>query len=146
MAEFTPINTQEEFDKAIAGRLARLKNQFENELENTKNQYADYEQLKSEITALKEQNGELAKNFEEANNRVAQYERESVKTRIARENGLSDEFSSYLKGNTEEELNESAKFLAEHMQKKKHLPPANKENNAEDNPYKQMLRNMKGDK
>ena len=45
MSEFKPITTQEEFDAAIKARLSR-----------EKEKYGDYNQIKSRVTELEEEN------------------------------------------------------------------------------------------
>ena len=62
MAEFTAINTQEEFDERIKDRLGReratLTKQFEEK-------YADYDQIKKDKDALSSQIEELQKTAKE---------------------------------------------------------------------------------
>ena len=48
MAEFTPINTQEEFDAAIGARLKR-------ERDTITAKYADYDDLKGKVASLETQ-------------------------------------------------------------------------------------------
>ena len=101
--EFKPITTQNEFDTAIKDRLARQEKTIRNE-------YADYENLKKQSetwatekqfyektiednkTAYETLNGQLT----EANGKIAQYETDALKTRIAIETGLPMELRSYL--------------------------------------------------
>jgi len=118
MSEFTPINTQEEFDAAIKDRLARQENKIRGE-------YADYEDLKkqSESWATEKQSYEktiadsktdyetLNSKLTEANGKIAQYEMDALKTRITIEAGLPMELRGYLNGTTEEEIKASAEQL-----------------------------------
>ena len=53
MSDFKPITTQEEFDAAIKVRLAR-----------EKEKYGDYDQLKSRVTELEEENVGLKSTIE----------------------------------------------------------------------------------
>lgn len=149
--EFTPINTQEELNRVIAERIARERNKAENDMNELRLKYADYDEIKSGHELLKSRIAELEANttalnqqIESANGKVAKYERESVKIKVAEANGLDYKFASYLQGETDEELTESAKFLAEHIKSKGVLPNKKSEPTPEDNSYKKLLNNMKG--
>lgn len=114
MAEFTPINSQEEFDSAISARLER---------ERAK--YSDYD-------ALRNTNAELQRQLADANAqattaqqtiadltaKVSAYEADSVKTRIALETGLPVEFRDRLRGDTEDALRTDAENLMKFLGKK----------------------------
>ena len=121
MADFTPINTQEEFDEAIKARLAREKEtvskQYESQIKelNTK-----YEALSSEKTAFEttvNENAETIKGLEEklkeAEGKVKTFELDQLKQKAALDAGVPIEFKNRLTGETEEEIKEDAKSLAE---------------------------------
>ena len=59
---FEPINTQEEFDTAIADRINRAK-------EAVRKEYADYEQLKERVT-------DYEKSIGEAKDKITGYEKD----------------------------------------------------------------------
>lgn len=124
MSEFEPINTQEELDSILKDRLAR---------ESKK--YADYDELKKgaqekekELEALKaqvkEQTDAIAKyaeqlkgveekdkELESLKGQVKSYEINSLKIKIAHEEGLPYGLSSRLSGDTEETIKKDAKAL-----------------------------------
>lgn len=105
--DFEPINSQEEFDKRIKERIKRETEKF-----------SDYEDLKTQINTLNSQieslNGEiqgkdskyneLETKFNESNAKIAKYESDSVKTRIALEAGLPFGMVERVKGGTEDEI------------------------------------------
>lgn len=86
MDEFTPITTQEQLDAWAAGH------------------YGDYDQMKSQ----REEDG---KTIADLQAKVARYERDALKSRIAREAGLRPELAGRLTGETEKELRADAKAL-----------------------------------
>lgn len=134
MSEFAPINTQEEFDAAIKDRLARQESKIRGE-------YADYGDLKKKsetwitekatlektIADNKTANETLNGQLTEANKKIAQYETDALKTRIAIETGLPMELRSYLSGTTEEEIKASAEQLGKFTKGSQTLPLANPE-------------------
>ena len=107
MSEFKPITTQEEFDVAIKARLFR-----------EKEKYGDYDQLKSRVTELEEENISLKstieankqskddsdKQLEEMQKQIAGYETANLRTRIALQNGLPYDLADRLQGADEESL------------------------------------------
>ena len=120
MSEFKPITTQEEFDAAIKARLSR-----------EKEKYGDYDQLKSRVTELEEENiglkstieasnqskADSDKQLEEMQKQIAGYETASLRTRIALQNGLPYDLADRLQGTDEESLTEDAERLAGFMKK-----------------------------
>lgn len=112
--DFEPINSQEEFDKRIKERIKRETEKF-----------SDYEDLKTQINTLNSQieslNGEiqgkdskyneLETKFNESNAKIAKYESDSVKTRIAQEFGLDAGLANRLTGETEEDIRKDAEAL-----------------------------------
>lgn len=134
MAEFTPIETQEAFDAAIKDRLARQETKIRGE-------YADYEDLKkkSDTWAAEKQSyektiaenktsyDELNQKLVEATGKIAQFETDALKTKIASESGIPYGMSSYLKGTTEEEIRSSADELSKFAKLGMKQPPADPE-------------------
>lgn len=115
---FTPINTQEEFDNAIKDRIAREKKKYEgymspDEIEALKGQLSKTEELEK----LKNRNTELE-------DKLKGFERNSLLSKVAEENGLPKNAAQFLKGDTEEELEESAKALADLFPKPDNQPHA----------------------
>lgn len=145
MAEqFTPITSQEEFDSMIKSRLEREANKVRNE-------FSDYEQLKTALADKTKEAEELSgriSGFEsqiaELNKKVTDAETDSVKTRIVHELGLPFELKSRLTGTTEEEIRKDAEGLKQFF----NTPPAplfNPEHpaaNSLDAAYKQVLQGL----
>ena len=115
MADFTPINTQEEFDNRIRERLNREKEtvsgRFQEQITQKDGEIA---QLKQDMETL---NGQLT----EANQKISGipaledkirgYERASVKNRVAREVGIPYELAERLNGETEEDIRKDAEAM-----------------------------------
>ena len=130
MAEFKPIQTQEEFNEAIKARLEQAERSF---LEK----YGNSEEMKTQLSEKDNQIAELTKRFEDAtktieghkaemdglNAKVLKYEADSVKTRVAHEEGLPYEMASRLTGDNEEAIRSDAKALAKMMKKSAPTPP-----------------------
>lgn len=122
MSEFSPITTQEEFDKAIKGRLAQkdreleekfkdylspdkvseLKKDYENKLEESKRL------VKEAQDKLKENESSVA----ELKARAEKAESSILKNKIAHQHKLPMELADRLVGETEEDLNKDAESLA----------------------------------
>jgi len=107
MSEFTPITTQEDLDKIIQSRLAR---------ETAK--YADYDDIKSQLgkatkdlTDLQGKYADLDKTSKEKDTKIASYEADALKTKVAVGKKLPLELRDFLQGSTEEELSKSADIL-----------------------------------
>lgn len=145
MSEFKPITTQEEFDKRIVERLEQkeraVKKSYEGYLSKE-----EVEKLKSDhqtqIDALNTSNDEYKR-------KIAKYETDSVKTRIAIETGLPLELTERLKGTTEDEIREDAKNLCKFTNKKKTAPLGTEERENKGNNdvfYKKLLKELKAEK
>lgn len=105
MAEFTPINTQEEFDAAIGERLKRERNTITAK-------YADYDDLKGKVANLETQVNTLAGEKAELEKKVKGHETTSVKMRIAQELGIPSAMAERLAGETEEDIRKDAETMA----------------------------------
>lgn len=155
--EFTPITTQEDFDKAISERLKR-------ERETLTKKYADYEELKGKIADYEKQIGEYGRSLNEATEKikthdqvvgelqakVSKYETDSVKTRIAHEMGIPYELAGRLSGDSEEAIRKDAEGLSKIMGTQVHKAPPLKSTepsgvDSKNVAYKSMLDNMKGE-
>jgi len=101
MAEFTPINTQEEFDAAVRSRLQR-----------EREKYADYETIKAENGTLKNQVSALTGEKEALEKKVKGHETNSVKMRIAQELNIPASMAERLNGETEEDIRKDAEAMA----------------------------------
>ena len=125
---FTPINTQEEFDAAIADRLSRdrakYSKQFEAEMKEkgwkTTEEVAGLtKELTDKVTALTAQlqaqtetiNGHKTE-VDTLNAKIHDYETASVKTAVALEMGIPYQMAGRLSGDTEEAIRADAKAMA----------------------------------
>ena len=130
MSEFKVINTQEEFDSAIAARLQR-------ERESIHKQYADHDELKkqneeyrNQLTDTTQKLQDALKSQSENENRIAElnskikaHETDSAKTRIALEAGLPYQFASRLSGETDEEIRADAEKMIKIIGSQNTTPP-----------------------
>ena len=152
--EFKVIETQEQLNEIIKGRLER---EAKKHSEATAELQNNYDNVVKELDALKSTNAELNEKYAGADATIAEltakvksYESDSVKTRICKEVGLPDVFKSRLNGNTEEELRKDAEDLYK-MFPKNEAPAKGTEvypadGNDERNALKDMLKNLqKGD-
>ena len=126
MSDFKPITTQEEFDAAIKGRLSR-----------EKEKYGDYDQLKSRVAELEEENvglkstieatnqskADADKQLEDLQNQISGYEMANLKTRVALQHGLPYDLADRLQGNDEESFKADAERLAEYIKKSQPVAP-----------------------
>ena len=116
MAEFTPINTQEELNSVLAPRLQRereaVTKQFQTQISERDEKITGYESqitdLNKQIETLNAQAGRVT----ELEAKVREYETNSVKMRIARETGLPAELADRLSGTDEETMRKDAENLA----------------------------------
>lgn len=121
MGEFTPIETQEQFDAAIGERLKRERETQEKKYSGYvspdvfSNKSKEYEtkigELNKSITAANEKLAGYDKQIAERDARLKAYETDSVKTRIAHETGLSYDAIKFLQGDNEENIRQSAQAL-----------------------------------
>ena len=153
--EFTPITTQEEFDRAIVDRLKR-------ERDTLAKKYADYEEIKERTTSYEKQLGELKSQLDETSKKsstydqtiaeltgkVSNYELASLKARIAHEKGIPYELAGRLSGDNEKALREDAEILSKLVTAKPMAPPLKStepDGDGKDAAYKQILNNIKGE-
>ena len=127
MAEFKPINTQEEFDTAITARLKRERETTEKKYEGWLSPEAVAEQYKDHITPE-----DVAKKYEgwaspeaiaEKDAKIKGYETNSVKMRIAHEIGLPFELVDRLNGEDEASIRKDAEGFADILGKNTKASP-----------------------
>lgn len=161
MSEFKVIETQEQLDAIIGERVARAEKKGE---EKALQQYSDYDDLKkqleeqtakveelnSQLTAQTETASTSAKELEDLKAKVHKYETDSVKTRVAHEEGLPYDLAARLSGEDEESIRADAKALVELVGKSKPAAPIGSpepvvKGNDRESALREMLSNMKGE-
>ena len=80
--------------------------------------------LNDQLKTLSDEKANLQTQLTEKDGQIAKYEIDSVKTRVARECGLSYEAAEFLRGETEDEIRESAESLKGIVNSKAYTPPA----------------------
>lgn len=108
---FKVIETQEELDAIIRERLERAEKKYEGFMsaEDVQKLKDTYE---ASVKADNEKYSALEKEKEDLMAKVKGYEVGTLKTKVALANNLPVGATDYLKGETEEELTESAKALS----------------------------------
>ena len=117
--EFKIIETQEQLDAVIKGRLEREKVKYTDQIaELTKKletQTGDAQKQISELTqalnAVKEEKETFTKSIQERDAKIKEYELHSAKTQIAHEMGLSFEAVNFIQGSDADEIRKSAESL-----------------------------------
>lgn len=130
MSEFKEITikTQEEMDNLFKERLAREAKKYETYTspEALTQIKADYDKQISELTTAtateKAKYAAFDKQIAERDAKIAQYESDSAKTRIAIAAGLDPKYASRLIGKDEKEWKADAEALAKDF-KASHVPP-----------------------
>lgn len=118
---FTPIETQEQFDSAIAKRLARAEQKYTEQFsgyisptefeEKTKSLTDQITELGNSLTAANEKAKADADAIAELEARIKANETASVKSRIAHEFGLPYELAHRLTGDDEESIRADAESM-----------------------------------
>lgn len=116
MADFVPINTQEEFDSRIKERLEQARN-------GVRQQFADYETIKNDLAALNEESGKKDATISDLTNQLKGSRTELAKTKIALEKGLPVEMGARLTGETEDDIRKDAEALSALFKKQKTPAP-----------------------
>lgn len=130
MAEFTPIETQEQFDAIIKDRIARVE-------KSTAEKYSDYAEVKAQNEELTRQIAQLTEQIrtqtetldgsrsivDDLTAKVQAYETASVKTKVALELGIPYQMASKISGNTEEEIREDALLMAGYIKSNNPVAP-----------------------
>lgn len=112
MSEFKAIETQEELDKIIEGRLARQKETYDKQLSDFEKTQQTNADLQKALEDAKNSTEDYEKQVIDLNSKVVGYETASLKTKIALQNGLPLEFADRLVGDDEESLKADAERMA----------------------------------
>lgn len=112
--DFTPINTQEEFDSAIKERLTREREtaakKYEGYVPKAEHEKSinDFQKQLDDLTA---KYADSDKTIETLKTQVHKYETDSVKTKIAHEVGLPYGMASRISGESEDDIRKDAESL-----------------------------------
>lgn len=147
---FTPIETQEQLNAVIGERVAKAR---ELAYEQAKEEYKDYDQIKSQLSALTSQMTEkdalISENKETITSlqtKVNEYESHSVKRRIALEVGISESLADRLVGDDEDSMRRDAESLKAIFGQSQIVPPlgSTEPQNDKDEPYRKMAQGLNG--
>ena len=119
MAEFTPINTQEELDKVIGSRLKReretVTEKYEGRLSENGKKIKELEDKNGTLSSQLEEADKKNKDFEaqiaERDGKIKGYESSAMKVKVAREVGLPYEAAERLTGEDEDAIRKDAESL-----------------------------------
>lgn len=130
--EFTPINTQEEFDAAVAEK------------------YGDVADLQSQLQTVTEERNGHAQTIAGLQKEIEGYKLGNLKQQIAREKGIPAEMASRLTGETEKDIRADADAMVAVIRAVKGPDPtAQTETPAEGSgtraALREMLRKLKGE-
>lgn len=146
---FKIIETQEELDRIIQGRLDR-----------EKEKYADYDDLKAKNATYETQVTALQKTIDESsaankahddavaelNAKIKGFETANLRTKIALQNGIPFDLVDRLSGDDEESIKADAERLAAFVKPKAPTPPLKTTepnlSDDKDGAYKSLLQNM----
>lgn len=129
--EFTPINTQEEFE----ARVTEV--------------YGDVKGLQGQITTLTGERDTHAATIAQLQGQIKGYEKTALKQRIAQEKNIPLEFASRLSGETEKDIRADADAMAGSLRNFKGAAPLAEPNQPTETTsrtrIKAMLGKMKGE-
>lgn len=123
MTDFKPIETQDDFDKAIAERLLRQKNGYEKKISELEKLKKENVTLQQKIADQKVKSDESTKSIEELNNKISGFEKANLQTKIALDHGLPYDLASRLVGDDEESISKDAERLMGYMNVTKQPAP-----------------------
>ncbi len=148
---FTPIETQEDFDRAIAERLKRQKETLLKDLPDYEILKKTNAELENTVKTLQEQisnTKDYSAEIEELTGKVKLYEKNSLKVKFALQNGIPFNFADRLSGETEEEIKADAESLSEIFRASKPAAPlksTERQVSGEDEAYANILKGLEGE-
>lgn len=160
MSDFTKIETQEALDAIIKERLNRAEEKWQKQYEgytsadDVAKLKAEYEKQLSSLNASYAEKDKAYADFDkikaELEAKVATYETNSVKMRVAHETGLPYEMVERLKGSNEEEIKKDAESLVKLIGNQNKVPPmANHDTKPGGDEkleaYKKLAKSLKGE-
>lgn len=149
---FKTIETQEELDAIIGERIERAKSSVRKEYDE---KYSDYDSIKDQIGKYNSEKESYEKQIKELNDKVSSFDEisaqnkklqmDSLKVRVALENGLPYQMASRLNGDDEASIIKDAKMMKQYMPGKKLQPLKDTEGNIneKDEKFKKLLRGLK---
>ena len=159
MSDFKPIETQEALDEILKERLNRqeekLKKQYEGYTspDGVAELKGKYEKQIRDLDSSYAKKAETYANYDkekaELESKIAKYESNSVKMRVAHETGLPFEMVDRLKGTNEEEIKKDAESLVGLIGKRNPVPPMarheDKPKNDTKAKYRSLARQLRGE-
>lgn len=140
---FKTIETQEQFDAMVKDRLERAR-------ESVRKEYQDYESLKEKVNGFQKEKesyetkiASLTKSNEEITGKYKALETDSLKVKIALENGIPFEMANRLSGTDVASITKDAKLLSGFVSKTHQQPRRNPEAGSSDDAYSSMLKKIK---
>ena len=131
--EFTPIETQEASETAIAERIEQAR-------QEERDKYADYDDIKNQLSTANETNATQAAE-------ITRLQTDNLKQRIAAETGLPSAMANRLVGDDEKAIREDAAELLKTIKPQRKAPPMRNpdadEKPSKDGALKRMLENLK---
>ena len=150
--EFTPIETQEQFDAMVKDRVERAKKSAAKEFET---QLKDLEQMKESVTAKETEIGTLkakitdleaekktnGESYQSMQKELSQVKLSALKQRIAIDAGIPLEMADRLNGEDEESIKEDAEKV-KGFWGAKHVAPSFKTEEVPEDPAEAGFREM----
>lgn len=140
---FKTIETQEQFDAMVKDRLERAR-------ESVRKEYQDYDSLKEKVNGFQKEKesyetkiASLTKSNEEITGKYKALETDSLKVKIALENGIPFEMANRLSGTDVDSITKDAKLLSGFVSKTHQQPRRNPEAGSSDDAYSSMLKKIK---
>lgn len=132
--EFTPItiNTQEEFDNLVKERIDRVKKTEASKYAGFDDFKAKAEKYDTDIKAKEDEITAKDNTIAELNAKVTKYERDSVKAKVLKEFGLSQDLSKWITGDDEDSMRANAQELQQIVGIQKTQPLADPESEDEE--------------
>ena len=153
--EFKVIESQEQLDAILKGRLEREKVKYNDQIaeltQKMETQASDAQKQIGELTqslnALKEEKESFNQTLAERDAKIKEYELSSEKTQIAHELGLSFEAVNFIQGSNTDEIRKSAESLKNLVGTKTtplagEVPIGNTEKATKDAALRSMLRDI----
>lgn len=140
MAHFEEITSQDQLDAVIGERLRKQERKIREEYEGylSPDEYsAKINELNESLKGLTTKATEYEKSIAERDAKIKSYELASVKSKVAHELGLSYDAISFIRGDDEDSVRESASALKSLVGNSKPAPPVMNEPALDDKDPKQ---------